>query len=236
MKKFKVGDRIKVREWSDMAGEFNVDDRGYIIFPDTSVVFNSAMKSLCGQIATITEIKKEDDTDRIRLVFDNSNLDDGWTFIPNMLTRIKEKIVIIADGKTTTAKLYSDNKPIKTATAKCSPDDIYDFTIGAKLAIDRLMNHKIEIGDIVKVTDWGELHSGYNEWVTTNASEYAVYYAYYADVLYNAEYETPNIEGELKVVAKASHGTAPDSTLCLIQDTEAQTCFLIDEKALKKTQ
>jgi hypothetical protein len=50
------------------------------------------------------------------------------------------KILITTDGKTTLARLYEDNKVVKRAEAKCSPDDEFDFLIGAKLAFERLTN------------------------------------------------------------------------------------------------
>lgn len=53
-----------------------------------------------------------------------------------------EKIVITHDGKTTTAtKYYTDNgHPMKTvATARCAPEDTFDFNVGAELAMKRLM-------------------------------------------------------------------------------------------------
>lgn len=52
------------------------------------------------------------------------------------------KIVITTDGKTTLARLYEDNKVIRRAEAKCSPDDTFDFTTGVKLAFDRLMGRE----------------------------------------------------------------------------------------------
>lgn len=48
------------------------------------------------------------------------------------------KIVITSDGKTTTAKLYNGKKVEKTASTVCSEKDEYDFTAGAKIAMDRL--------------------------------------------------------------------------------------------------
>ena len=50
------------------------------------------------------------------------------------------KIVITTDGKTTTANLYDGKNVVKTTTAKCSPDDTFDFETGAKIAFDRLIN------------------------------------------------------------------------------------------------
>lgn len=63
-----------------------------------------------------------------------------------------EKIVITHDGKTTTATLYRDDGSKEVATAKCSPEDTFDFNIGAKLAMERLMK-KIEPVDEWRVVD-----------------------------------------------------------------------------------
>ena len=54
-----------------------------------------------------------------------------------------EKIVITSDGKTTLARLYENGKVTRTAEAKCSPSDKFDFAVGAKLAFERL-NEKTE--------------------------------------------------------------------------------------------
>ena len=48
-----------------------------------------------------------------------------------------EKIVITHDGKTTTATLYRGDEKV-VATARCAPEDKFDFTVGAKLAMERL--------------------------------------------------------------------------------------------------
>lgn len=50
-----------------------------------------------------------------------------------------QKIVITSDGTETLARLYDGNKVIKTATAKCSPADTFDFETGARIAFDRLI-------------------------------------------------------------------------------------------------
>lgn len=55
-----------------------------------------------------------------------------------------DKVVITTDGVTTKATLYSKNTKVRTATAKCSPDDEFDFAVGAKLAMERLYSEKIE--------------------------------------------------------------------------------------------
>jgi len=47
-------------------------------------------------------------------------------------------IVITTDGKTTTATEREGKKVIKTATAKCSDKDTFDFAEGARVAFERL--------------------------------------------------------------------------------------------------
>lgn len=70
------------------------------------------------------------------------------------------KIVITFDGTETLARLYEGNKVVKTATAKCSPADTFDFKTGAGLAFERLMGEepkekrlKFEIGKQYKYDD-----------------------------------------------------------------------------------
>ena len=67
---------------------------------------------------------------------------DGWTWNENSIAGLasENKIVITSDGEKTLARLYDGNKVIKTATAKCSPDDKFDFETGATIAFDRLFD------------------------------------------------------------------------------------------------
>lgn len=77
-----------------------------------------------------------------------------------------QKIVITTDGTETLARLYDGNKVVKTATAKCSPADTFDFKTGAEIAFNRLMGvsavkeekkpqkeePKFKVGDHVRFT------------------------------------------------------------------------------------
>lgn len=56
-----------------------------------------------------------------------------------LINGYENKIVITTDGVTTTAKMYDGKNVVKTATAKCSPDDEFNFETGAKIAFDRLI-------------------------------------------------------------------------------------------------
>lgn len=61
-----------------------------------------------------------------------------------------QRIVITTYGKETLARLYDGDKVVKTATAKCSAEDTFDFETGARIAFDRLVA-KYHAGDKVKV-------------------------------------------------------------------------------------
>lgn len=50
-----------------------------------------------------------------------------------------QKIVITTDGRETLARLYEGGKVIKSATAKCHPDDAFDFMVGATVAFNRII-------------------------------------------------------------------------------------------------
>lgn len=52
--KFQVGDIVTIRDWSDMAYEYGIDECTGSI--KTPLVYPSDMKCLCGEISTITKI------------------------------------------------------------------------------------------------------------------------------------------------------------------------------------
>lgn len=58
------------------------------------------------------------------------------------ITNNKDKIVVTSDGKKVTAKLYNGKELVKSAEAKCCPDDEFNFEFGATLAMDRLFGRK----------------------------------------------------------------------------------------------
>lgn len=53
-----------------------------------------------------------------------------------------QKIIITTDGETTLARLFEGKAIVKSAEAKCSPEDTFDFGFGARLAFERLMGRK----------------------------------------------------------------------------------------------
>lgn len=131
-RKFKVGDRVRV-----------IKD------------FDGAKKGMVGTIAVVDNPEAYNEK-TIGVKFDKKfcgghTLEGGcefgyghWVF-PDCIELISgNKIVITADGATTTARFYDGKKVIKAAKAECSPEDEFDFKIGAKIAFDRLVDNEIK--------------------------------------------------------------------------------------------
>ena len=77
--KFKVGDRVRIRQWDDMVKEFGLTVDGHIPFTKTCcTTFMDDMKYLCGRTATITSINYK--TEEVNLDFDDKSGDTGWYF------------------------------------------------------------------------------------------------------------------------------------------------------------
>lgn len=75
-----------------------------------------------------------------------------------------QKIIITADSKTTTARLFDGKSLIKSADAKCHPDDKFDFEIGTKIAFDRLVDReeKVKPKELLKNGFFGKTNE--DEW------------------------------------------------------------------------
>ena len=139
MAKFKIGDRVKaVKEYD---GNKNIVGKiGTIV---------GMCSCGCGLIA----VEFDDNIGSGAHTCEGKGKDGHcwWCldYILEPVPVVNEKIVITTDGKTTTAKMYANKSVIKTATAKCSPDDKFDFVTGAKIAFDRLTGKYYE-----KSFDW----------------------------------------------------------------------------------
>jgi hypothetical protein len=113
--KYKIGDKVRV---SKTKLGFKKDYEGTIVTirdfnPNGEKAYDEPHYGVCGSIPFI--------------------------FLESELVPVNtKKIVITSDGVETLARLYDGNKVIKTATAKCSPDDTFDFETGARIAFDRL--------------------------------------------------------------------------------------------------
>lgn len=131
MGKFKIGDKVRVRQWADMEKEFGLDCEGAI---NKRPYFTKAMKGYCGQILTIDGFTFNDYY---------TVQECGWKFCDEMFesaTVSKENTIVIykKDNKV----IALDKTTGKTAEAICSPEDKFDFYVGADLAFERLLGHK----------------------------------------------------------------------------------------------
>lgn len=138
MAKFKIGDRVKC-----------------VCVVDKNII-------LLNKIGTIIEI----DCGLIGVEFDEWIHGHGcnhkgkigycWWCEESDLVKVvcSDKIVITTDGKTTTAKMYDGKEVVKTAIAKCSPEDEFDFERGALIAFSRLVNCDYRLANDTNSFDW----------------------------------------------------------------------------------
>ena len=118
--KFKIGDKVIVKR----------------------IGFGITDMELIGKDAVITRVDKTSCWGSQTYGID---LDGGLYWFEQMLEAVpnkvdhKPKIIITTDGKTTLARLHEGKKVVKTAEAHCSPDDKFDFFVGANLAMERLI-------------------------------------------------------------------------------------------------
>ena len=122
--KYKIGDKVRiVDKWRDSRCH---DGSG-------------RMDKWLGKIMTVRYVG----VSSYRMVEDiEENKCGGWYWAEHCIAGLvcENKIVITSDGIETLARLYEGNKVIKTATAKCSPDDKFSFETEAKLAFRRLFD------------------------------------------------------------------------------------------------
>lgn len=115
--KFKVGDRVRI--------------------------VRGCIHGLEGTLGTILEIDESEIPYCVNPDSFKSNTDRFWCV---EVERVKPKkhpvIVITSDGKTTTATVREGKKVLKTATAKCSAKDEFDFSEGARIAFERLQGRE----------------------------------------------------------------------------------------------
>lgn len=127
--KYKVGDRVRIRAWGDMAREYGMSGAS-IKVPQS---FTPEMRKYCGKVMTISNNRagyyslKEDY--------------DGWCFSEEMFEPVGETpefangVHIYRDGHKVVA---IDKQTRNVGIAYCAPEDKFDFCTGAELALARL--------------------------------------------------------------------------------------------------
>ena len=84
---FKVGDRVRIRDWDDMEREYGTNSDGDIKIPDMS--FLPCMRHLCGRYATIRSIDRQDNIIGLENWSDDSG-DTLWCFTTEMVEPAEE--------------------------------------------------------------------------------------------------------------------------------------------------
>ena len=133
--RFKAGDKVRVKKFKERPFYWNCEGK---------------MDHLMGKVV---KIERESSIARGRYVVYDSKNDCDWRIEEDDLEPVNETIVIYRKDREVIAvdKVTGDK-----AIAKCSPEDTFDFNVGAKLAFDRLMNgnkESITVEDMRKKLD-----------------------------------------------------------------------------------
>ena len=143
--KYKIGDKVRVRDDLEIGKWYSMNNRTFSDF------VNSKMITFKGKEVTILA----DNCFGMYLIKEDNG---EWHWTDEMFSGLATslpKVVINTDGKTTTAKMYEGEKVLKTAKTQCSPEDTFDFAVGAKLALERVTKKepKFKIGQFVRVIE-----------------------------------------------------------------------------------
>lgn len=149
--KFKIGDRVKHEKFRE----------GTIIFDNGS-----------GNISFIVEFDKPNHWLHSG---DGKGKEDHcyWcsTSDLKLVSKSKQEVHIYVNDKVTTAILKENGTVLKKAEAKCNPSDEFNFETGVKLAFERLFINELNVGDNVKLIDFGEIYPTYEEWFKKTGNE-----------------------------------------------------------------
>ena len=140
MAKFKVGDKVRVLDGSKIDYYFGG--------------WTYKMEEQVGKVFTISRIIEDHSDPRTGYKFkEGKHFDFVWD--ERGLKLVSEEITITRHGDKVVAKFGK-----KVGVAKCSPDDTFDFAVGAKLAFSRLMGEpedkpkpeqEFKVGEFVRV-------------------------------------------------------------------------------------
>ena len=221
---YKPGDRVKIREWDDLVKEYGKDSRGFMCNPGATFV--DTMRKYCGKILTIAR-----ETPKGNFTMTQSA---NWNFSPAVFTKVepeKEVFVAYRNGQEVIGLHKINGEVVKQTTAKCHPDDKFDFMVGAKLTMERMkeedqsVDEEIKVGDTVKVTDNGESYSTYYTWFVENKlTDIGLRYAY------NSEVKNGTIGS---VLAIHPHIHNPYCNLYAIEDRN-RTVYVINRRGIQK--
>ena len=203
-----------------MEMRFEVGDKVIVARKGTMWNTNGKMDKWLGRIMTI-RYKYEDSYQMEEDQNENDGV--GWWWSDEDLEPAEFAIQVTKLGNKMVAKnLISGEK----AEVKCDND----LNLSAQVAIEKLSEKEIRVGDIVEVVDVGALFPFYPKWVAENVDD-KIKVAMYA---HGKRVDTSK---KYKVLAIAPHETQESKTLVYIEEVRPwgnPDCFLIGAYGVQK--
>ena len=251
---FKVGDRVVVRNWDDMAKEYGVyDGSGTIKCPNG---FTVTMKHLCGRTATVESVNGTS----IGVDFDDKSGGTYWFYDSCMFNHIdsgkptpKFKVgdsVTLKEGLTFgkrygslmlwSGRMYdlANGKRLEVEDVKfCEDDGMYHYNCKTtdhdryyytEAMLDKWDESVIHEGDTVKVINTGLNYTSYVKWVEEHISDPSMAARFC--------FSTPERNKKYKVIKIAEH-EKNHRPLAFIEEIDGfsyNSCYLIEVKGLEK--
>jgi hypothetical protein len=255
---FKIGDRVVVRDWDDMAKEYGTGSNGSIHHGSG---FIDSMRHLCGRTATVESVL----SDNIEVDFDDKSGDtvwgyDSWMFNPtDAPDHEKEKTesnfkvgdyVTLKEGIEANKKYgglpllsgpmhdFAYHKRMRVVGVDWQEEvgtyyyECYHegkFTFHySEEMLDKWDESKIHEGDTVKVINTGLNYPSYVKWVEEHISDPSMA----ARFCFN----TPDTYKKYKVIKIAEH-EKNHRPLAFIEEIDGfsyNSCYLIEVKGLEK--
>lgn len=139
---FKKGDKVKFKTWDEMLQEFGLNKRLKPFMESIEVEggFPRTMEKECDfeKVYTINSIVNNE-----VLFKDEDSFTAEYRITVGMLKPAKSKkatIVLSSDNtKFVNATIFQEGKRLKSAYARCHPDDKFDLYVGADIALRRLL-------------------------------------------------------------------------------------------------
>ena len=259
---FKVGDRVVVRDWGDMAKEYGVTKWGDI--PKDSQ-FTNSMKHLCGRTATVTCVEAGFSYKNVKVDFDDKSGSTAcWTFNPWMFNPSDAP----AQSKTPEAKFnVGDYVTLKEGVASGKrygslmlwPGRMYDIAYGKRLEVedvkfcedDGMYHYHCKTTDhdryyyteaMLDKWDEGKIHEGDTVKVINTGLNYTSYVKWVEEHISDPSmaarfcFSTPERNKKYKVIKIAEH-EKNHRPLAFIEEIDGfsyNSCYLIEVKGLEK--
>ena len=256
---FKVGDRVVVREWDDMAKEYGVcDSSGTIKRPNG---FTVTMKHLCGRTATVVGVNGIS----ISVDFDDKSGDVYWSYVKHMFNPTdapaREK------GKPEAKFKVGDSVTLKEGIASGKKYGaltlysglMYEYANGKRLEVetasfnesDGMYHYRCEATDgnyfyyteaMLDKWDESKIHEGDTVKVINTGLNYSSYVQWVGEHIsdpYMAarfRFGSPSTDKNYKVIKIAEHerNHMPLAYIEEIDGLSYNRCYLIEVKGLEK--